>query len=85
MTRPEMSRLVRKLFTLGMLVACLCLFTFVSAEKRVAAAACCSSCDPAYESCVASCGDPAPSACLFFCERRYQRCLSTCDPNCLAK
>jgi len=82
MIRPEMSRLVRKLLTLGMLVACLCLFTMVSPGNRVAAAACCSSCDPAYESCVTGCGDPASSACLNFCERRYERCVHGCNPGC---
>jgi len=82
MIRPEKSRLVRKLLTLGMLIACLCLFTFTSSSNRVSAAACCSSCAPAYDSCVTGCGDPATSACLNFCQNRYNRCLATCDQGC---
>jgi hypothetical protein len=82
MKQSQVSRLVRKLIVLSILVLCLGVFSFGFGEKETFAAACCSSCDSDYDSCITSCGDPAPSACIFFCNRQHNRCLSTCDSGC---
>ncbi|HEX8091376.1 MAG TPA: hypothetical protein VF762_21155 [Blastocatellia bacterium] len=82
MKQSQIRALVRKLVVLSVLVVCLGIFSFGFAEKNASAAACCDSCDPSFDSCITSCGDPAPSACIFFCNRQYNRCLSTCDPGC---
>ncbi len=82
MNRPQMRRLVYRLLLIGMLVACLGVSSFNFAERKASAVACCSSCEPAFNSCIEACGDPPSSACIFFCNNRYNRCLSTCDPGC---
>lgn len=82
MNNPQWQRLVRKLLFLGILVVCLGVFSFGFAERKASAVSCCSSCDPAFDSCITGCGDPASSACIDFCYRRYNRCEATCDPGC---
>jgi len=82
MFNSQMKRIARKLSMLGILVVCLVMLSADFGGRSSFAAACCSTCDPAYDACVQGCGDPPSGACLFFCNNRYNRCLTTCDGSC---
>lgn len=79
MFTSQMSRLARKLSMLGILVVCLVMLSADFGGKRSLAAACCSTCGPAYDACVDNCQSPP---CLRFCQTTFDQCCSTCDPGC---
>jgi hypothetical protein len=82
MKQSQIQRLVRKLIVLSILVVCLGAFNFGYAGKKPMIQPCCSQCDPDFEACVTSCGDPASGACLTFCNGKYDRCQRICIPDC---
>jgi hypothetical protein len=54
--------------------------TAMVGSEEASAAACCSSCEPAYEECVDGCyGD---SSCELWCSRAGLSCRRTCDSSC---
>lgn len=78
--RTEIRRLMRRLLALGVLVVALGFASSDFAGGTTVAAPCCSSCDPAYENCIANCGgDPT---CETNCQNRLFSCYRWCSFSC---
>lgn len=82
MKQSQLSRLVRKLIVLSVLVVCLGAFNFGYAAKPALIQPCCSECDPNFAACVANCGNPAPAACYDLCISKQDRCYNICIRDC---
>lgn len=77
-------RLSRKIFVLGMLVACLVVFSDNYTQDAQASSACCEECDPAWTECRMECYDTYAagtqrSQCLGTCGQQRNNCLSHCE------
>lgn len=60
--------------------AAVALGTAMVGSEEASAAACCSSCEPAYEDCMAGCF--GESSCELWCGRAGLSCHRTCVSNC---
>jgi hypothetical protein len=89
MFEPELKRLVRKALVLGFLVTSLTVLSSgLGTRDAMAAADCCSSCDPGLARCYTGCRQrpcqtlECRTNCETRCEEWYTNCVNTCNPSC---
>lgn len=81
MLRAEAGRLLRKIFVLAVLLACLTAVNTDNGVRKVAAqTSCCQTCQNSFVDCMNNCQTPyCPQT---VCIPRYNYCRSQCNPPC---
>ena len=80
MLRAQAGRILRKIFVLTVLLACLAVANTDSGVRKVAAqTSCCQVCNDYINQCINSC---STVQCYNACFGRYNICRSQCNPPC---